>query len=241
MLDLTRITMVYQPVVDLATGRVAGYEALARYPELNPRELFDRAAALGPATVEALDLACARAACSGARPWLPDGGGVRLFVNLSPGTLASIVAGRRVDLAECGASGVVVWELSERDGWPSDSQAVAAIRSQLRTVAIDDLGEGWSETVRLYRLRPEWVKLSMTVVRGCHAEPAQAALLRSLVSLATEIGAKVVAEGIESEEELAVVRACGVGFGQGYLFAVPSVRPPLELPEPIQDMLVGPG
>lgn len=88
MLNFDMITTVYQPIIRLSAGEIAGYEALVRYPGLNPLNLFARAAE--ERRVRDLDLACVRRACEEAAGWLPPG--KRLFINLAPETLAAVAA-----------------------------------------------------------------------------------------------------------------------------------------------------
>ncbi|HUZ29382.1 MAG TPA: EAL domain-containing protein, partial [Solirubrobacteraceae bacterium] len=93
-------------------------------------------------------------------------------------------------------------------------------------VAIDDTGSGYSSLQHLLRLRPEVVKLDTALTRGVDTDPVRRALAAALVSFTSEIGALLIAEGIETAGELAVMRQLGVPLGQGFHLARPSADAP---------------
>ncbi len=216
------IGAMYQPIVELGSGRIAGVEALARFREGSPRQWFRDAAAVG--LRELLEVAAAREAMAGL-PRLPSGGYISL--NISPATLLrrDIVA-----LLTAPAPGRVVVEMTEDDlsdayTWlipPLQPLREAGIR-----IAIDDAGAGPTSLRHLILFHPDVIKLDTSLTRGIDHGPARRALSGALVALARELGATVVAEGIETAAELRALRDLGVTHGQGYLVA-PPLRPPID-------------
>jgi EAL domain-containing protein (putative c-di-GMP-specific phosphodiesterase class I) len=93
-------------------------------------------------------------------------------------------------------------------------------------LVIDDLGAGYSNLLRIVDLEPSIVKLDMQLVRGIDRRPRQQRLVRSIVKMCEDQGASVVAEGIETADELNAVIDCGAHYGQGYLLARPGFPPP---------------
>lgn len=110
---------------------------------------------------------------------------------------------------------------------PSGPTCVAHYREQGYSIAIDDLGSGYAGLQILARLEPEYVKLSRFLIASIEISPTRQALVESLVMFCNRTGARVIAEGIERQEELAYLRALGIHFGQGYLLAKPSTFPSL--------------
>jgi len=99
------------------------------------------------------------------------------------------------------------------------------VRTNARLV-IDDFGAGYSNLERLILLEPAVVKLDLAIVRDIHRERRKQIVTRHLVALCRDLGATVVAEGVETLEELQCVRDLGVDYAQGYLLARPSTPPP---------------
>lgn len=222
-----QLTIAYHPIVDLRTLEIVGYEALARHPGTTPFQLFLNAERGGYA--DALDLAAISRACEAAADWLPSG--CRLFLNVTPATVRAAASGRiqGIDTGKIPRARVV-WELSERRGWPSDPAAIERVKAVLTgELALDDVGDGHAELTRPFRLHPTWLKASASLIQGCGTDPLHRPALLALVQMAGMIGAKVVAEGIEMVEDMEECRRCGIGYGQGFLFAEPSPVPPLEI------------
>lgn len=211
--------IVFQPIVDLATDETVGFEALSRFTggvARPPARWFEEAAEVGLDLD--LELAALRAALSAwgslpARRWLA--------VNVSPDTLRS-PALRRL-LAEDRTDGLVL-ELTghahvDEVGIGS---AVTSLRALGARLAVDDGGAGYAGLARVLDLRPDVVKLDMALVRGAAGQPARRALARSFLSVAEEIGASVVAQGVERADERALLAELGVRLGQGYLLGQPA-------------------
>lgn len=219
------IRTLLHPLFDLATMDVVGYEALSRGPVGSEFERPDKlfTVAYDADLVMRLERVCRKKALQLAEG-MPEGR--LLFMNIEPEAVgdpqlrdAAIGADRDIDPAK------VVLELTERTAIGD----FAAFRSTLEfvralgfSVAVDDAGAGYGSLQVLAEVRPEWLKIDMSLVRGCDDDEVRATLIESLVTFATRVGAKLVAEGIETEGELAKLRELGVGYGQGYLLAEPA-------------------
>jgi len=217
---------LFQPIVDLSSGHVAGVEALTRFspePVRPPDEWFADAARAGlriPLELRALRMAC------GQLDLLPPG---YLAVNLSPAALVSPEFARMLGNRE-GPFERTVIELTEQV--PAGSyRDLVAILSELRAaggrLAVDDGGSGYTNLQQILELRPDFIKLDRTFVTEARRDPARRALVHAVVDFASEIGATVIAEGVENEDELRTVRAAGINLAQGYLFGKPT-RPPVS-------------
>jgi EAL domain-containing protein (putative c-di-GMP-specific phosphodiesterase class I) len=218
MEDPDGLTPVFQPLVALATGQISGYEALTRFkqpPTRFPDQWFNLAARVGlGAALEAH--AIKRALDVPGRPQ-----GTYLSLNLSPSTLRSpeVQAVLPADL-----TGLVI-EVTEHE-LASDDIALAADLAELRArgahVAVDDAGAGYAGLQQLMRVAPDLIKLDRSLVQNIHQDPAKQALVESFVRFGRRTGAQVVAEGIETEEELRVLADLDVAYGQGYFLAKPG-------------------
>lgn len=218
VLDTGGIEMVYQPIVDLRTHRLAGAEALARFPGAPPRrpdEWFAEAAAVGLG-VELELLAVRRALTQFDR--LP--GAAYLSVNVSPRLaldprLAEALRGQRP----------VVLELTEHapvEQYDVLLDVLADLRLRGLRLAVDDAGSGYASMRHIVRLKPDIIKLDIELVRGIDTDPARRALAAALVTFGAEIGATLTAEGIENADQLHTLRQLKVPFGQGFHLGRPG-------------------
>ena len=215
---------VFQPIVDLAEGRIRGLEALARFltrPRRSPETWFAEASNHGLLT--RLELAAASQAL-GHLDLVPDG--VYVSVNVSPQTLCStgLIQIRR----EVPARRVIL-ELTERApiDYPEAAGCIADLRALGSRLAVDDVGRGFSGLGHVVELAPDLLKLDRSLVSGVDSDATKSALIARLTSFADEIGTEVVAEGIETEAELETLRALGVPSGQGFLLGRPGPIPPI--------------
>ncbi|MEX2548312.1 MAG: bifunctional diguanylate cyclase/phosphodiesterase [Chloroflexota bacterium] len=218
---------VYQPIVDLATGRVIGFEGLIRpTPEsgfTDPGSMFVAAETVGR-TVE-LDHACISAVVAGARNMSAD---QLLTVNISPRTVEAphfSAESLLVVLARHGIDpGRVVVELTERekveDGTRLQANLTALQRARVR-IAADDVGAGNAGLRLLSQIRFDIVKIDLTLVQEGAERDSSRAVLRSLRDLASRWGASVIAEGLETVSQLRTVRELDIAAGQGYLLGRP--------------------
>jgi diguanylate cyclase (GGDEF)-like protein len=220
------IKSVFQPVVDLASGHLVGYEALARFASSSgrsPEAWFARAhgCGLGPE----LDAAAIRAALEPVgRPM-----DTHLALNISPSALTSeqVTEALPDDL-----TGLVI-EITEHEFVPDDevlAGGLAALRERGARIAIDDAGAGYAGLKQMMRVSPDIVKLDRDLVKRIHADPARMALVESFVRFARRIGAIVCAEGIESLDDLAVISDLDVQWGQGFALGRPAAPWPLVSP-----------
>lgn len=222
ILDGDLLRMVYQPIVRLETGGVIGVEALARFdtePRRPPNEWFDEAAAVGLG-VE-LELAAVRAAI-GQGHLLPDG--VYLALNVSPEALTD----PRLESCLPGPRRPVVLELTEHvavASYESLIEALGRLRERGARVAIDDAGAGYASLRHILKVKPDIIKLDVSLTHDIDFDADRRALAASLVAFARETSAQIVAEGIERAQELNVLRQLGVGCGQGYFLSQPGPLP----------------
>ncbi len=212
---------VFQPIVDLATNEPVGYEALTRFDvRTPPDQLIAEARALGLG-VE-VEMACLAAAVDAAE-MLPSG--PWLSLNLSPHALlnttnlADVLAGTARDL---------VVELTEHvgiDDYRAVQRVVDGLGGTLR-FAVDDTGSGFAGLRHLVELRPQFLKLDISLVRGVDDDRSRQAMIAGLIRFAQQADCEVIAEGIERESDLAMLRTLGVPYGQGYLLGRPEVAGP---------------
>jgi EAL domain-containing protein (putative c-di-GMP-specific phosphodiesterase class I) len=211
------LTMVFQPIYDLRDGRLLGHEALARFSGgRRPDECIAEAHDVGLG-VELEFLALTEAV----RTFDATTG--YLAVNLSPAALRSAALQRFV--AHSRHADRLVLELTEHaviEDYESIVDVIAQFRLHGTKVAVDDAGAGFASMRHITDLRPDIVKLDRSIIDNVDGDAARYALVGSLVTFATGIGATVVAEGIERQQELEACRALGVHSGQGYLLGRPA-------------------
>lgn len=219
LLDRGEPEAVFQPVVELATGRVVAVEGLARFPSdaAEPQDMF--AAAVGVGLRRELEMAAIHNTLR-ALPDIPDD--ILLTVNASPDTvtggLADVVLGT-------GAPQRVAVEITEHEYIGDDHNlllAAEALRGHGTHIAVDDVGSCYSGLEQLLHLRPDFIKMDGFITRGINLDPARRAVAAGLTRVAAEIGGKMVAEGIETRAEFDAVVAAGIPFGQGYLLGRPT-------------------
>ncbi|MBW8192923.1 GGDEF domain-containing protein [Neiella marina] len=229
-----QITPLFQPIVHLQRGSVVGYEALSRGPSdsplHSPAALFDVAQQTN--RLSNLDLLCRLCAI---RRFVEFDTNALLFINVSPVTLLheDHPKGRTLELLNQFnlKPEQVVIELSEQhqvDDSQTLQNAVEHYRKLGFLIAIDDLGSGFSGLKLWSEIRPDIIKIDRYFVSQIHADPLKKEFVRSIVSLAQTTGSKVVAEGIETDEELIQVQELGIDYGQGYLLGHPQPEIGLE-------------
>jgi EAL domain-containing protein (putative c-di-GMP-specific phosphodiesterase class I) len=223
----------YQPLLDVASGRVAGFEALVRWthPErgpISPAEfvaLAEETSLIVPVGEYVFDTACAAA-----RAFI-DAAGRPLFVavNVSarqlraPGLLERVIA--RVDGAGLPRGSIKI-EITESQAMdPVLMQGfIALCHGHGMKVALDDFGTGYSHLTQMHLLPFDTVKVDQAFVRGMLADPRSMAIVEAIVAMSKALGASIVVEGIESEAELAVLRRLQCDYAQGWLVGKPQTR-----------------
>lgn len=220
VLDSGGVTIVYQPVYRLSEHRIVGFEALSRFtapPVRAPDVWFKEAAQVGLG--EALEMAAIKAALDGLARLPAD---VYLTINISPdnvtnGALARLLAKRAIDR--------VVLEVTEHVPIADYAQfeaALAPLRRRGLRLAVDDAGAGYASFRHIINLQPDFIKLDMSITRDIDTDRTRRALAAALIRFAEETGSRIIAEGVETESELAVLRKLGVDKAQGYLLGRPA-------------------
>lgn len=210
--ELPKPTIVLQPIVDIATGEIVAEEALSRFEGADTLSAFEEAHRLGRGTD--LELAAVAAALKFRRP------DRMLSLNI---TLETLVTARGWELLPDDLHGIIleITEHGDVDHLPGTEDILRRLRLRGCAVAIDDWGKGHSNLDRMLRLRPEVIKLDLSLVQG-HEAPYHRAVISAITSWADEVGALVCAEGIETPEQRVELAALGVHLGQGYLFGRPE-------------------
>jgi EAL domain-containing protein (putative c-di-GMP-specific phosphodiesterase class I) len=226
----------YQPIVELRrAGRVTGFEALARWQHptrglIFPKEFIPLAEESGlivPIGLWVLETACAQAVTwqANSHPRRPP---LSMSVNLAPRQLVepSFLHDLAAILDRSGiVPGAVVLELTE-SALMNDASSVGtmlvAIRALGVQIAVDDFGTGYSSLARLKRFPVRSLKIDQSFVRGLGVDPDDTSIVTAIISLAHSLGLAVVAEGIETEQQHAVLRTLGCDYGQGFLFGRPK-------------------
>jgi PAS domain S-box-containing protein len=217
------LRIVFQPIVELASGEVVGFEALSRFtssPSRPPNEWFADAQTAGLGVeleLHALRIALAE------RERMPVG--TYLSLNVSPQTAMSP---KLLDVLADAPCSLIVLEITEHEGI-EDYEALAESLERLRAtglrIAIDDMGSGYASLRHILNLRPDIIKLDIALTRGIDEDPARQALAIALVSFRQEMEAVLVAEGIETQGELDALIQLGLQHGQGYHLGRPGDLP----------------
>ncbi|HEV3225359.1 MAG TPA: EAL domain-containing protein [Acidimicrobiales bacterium] len=207
------MSMVFQPIVDLTLDTVVAVEALARFhvaPARTPDKWF------GDAHLVGLGVELEMAAASEAFAVISKlADGITMSINLGP---QSILSGRLLDMLTHHRDRIVV-ELTEHTRIDDYSNLTGALRELRRLgtrLAVDDTGSGVSSLAHILKLAPDFIKLDRDLTNGIDLDPVRRALASSLVTFAGETGARIVAEGVETRDELDVIRSLGVRYAQGY-------------------------
>jgi EAL domain-containing protein (putative c-di-GMP-specific phosphodiesterase class I) len=225
----------FQPIVNVISGEVFGYEALTRGPRgtmfETPKAMFGFSDRMRISAL--LDSVCRRRALVAARGLES---GKKLFVNSLPATLADPRFADEHGVHPGGdghlAAESVVLEITERnsiDDFEEFGRRLARIRGLGFQVAIDDVGTGYSSLQTISEVRPEYLKIDLSLVQGIHQNLVKQEIVASILQIGERIGSKVIAEGIESDEECEAIRKFGVRFGQGFFFGGPSPHLPASM------------
>lgn len=224
VLDADALTTVVQPIVELASGRVIGYEALARFPESAgwpPDRWFAAADQVGLGT--RLETAAVRAALRLA-PAVPEGR--TLAVNVSASALldgtdvAELLSGRHAHR--------LVLELTEHQAAENPdalTERLGELRAAGIQIAVDDAGAGYAGLEWILRLRPEVLKLDRTLVGGVSEHAGRQAMCEAMVRFTDRTAARLVAEGVETTADRRTLRTLGVSHAQGFLLGRPAPWP----------------
>lgn len=236
------LTIVFQPIVDVQDGSIAAMEALSR-PGVesgfaSPAHLFHAAESQG--LLWELEEVTREASFLAAAGWPA---GRQLFLNSSPSVFADERFTDRVTALVDRTPGLgrarLVLEITELSEETHTSRLVTRAQELKQAgfgVAVDDAGAGTSGLNRIMSIRPHWIKLDREFVRNIHTDPFRQNLVRFFVQFARLSNIGVVAEGIESVEELSTVAALGVRFAQGYYLARPAAVDLANSPEIVEQV-----
>jgi EAL domain-containing protein (putative c-di-GMP-specific phosphodiesterase class I) len=219
---LDTLWMAYQPIIGVAERSLFGYEALLRSDEKglpHPGAILDAAERLG--RLDDLGRKIRAAACAPIPQAAPH---TVFFINLHARDLMDDGLLSRKSPLSAFADRVIL-EITERvslDGVKDARGKIAELRRMGFRIAIDDLGAGYAGLTSFATLEPEFVKLDMSLVRDVDKSPTKEKLIRSMTSLCKELGMMVVAEGVETAQELEVLIGLGCDLLQGYLLAKPG-------------------
>ena len=230
-----RLTSVFQPIVWASNPtEIYAQECLLRGNGTNgcllpAEQILNAAGASG--LLAQTDLAARHAAI---REAVRHGVKSRLFVNLAPTSVYDPARCLRSTVKAVDAAGIprekVIFELTETEE-AADVHSLKALADHLRgggfRVALDDVGAGYSSLNILHRLRPDFIKLDIGLIRGVDQDPYKATIAQKLIEIAYDLGISAIAEGVETPGEMGWVRANGATFAQGWFVARP-VRPPVQ-------------
>lgn len=233
IIDRGRISTVYQPIIDLETRTVMGYEALSRGPRgefETPDALFQ--IAYQTELVWKLERVCRERAMRRLSRLKP---GQLMFINIEPGCIfdAKLVEG---DFIRRFASRLV-FEITERAAITDFStfrQAVQFLKRSGFKVALDDVGSAYAGLRVVSEIAPDLIKLDMQLTRGADNDHVKRQLIGAVAKFCTDVGVPLIVEGVETKEELQAVQALGIHLAQGFLFGPPAEVPgreQLALPE----------
>lgn len=231
-----RLRPLFQPIVDSRQGLVIGHEALIRGPAGHPlefpAELFAEAKRTG--LLSDLDLACREAAMRAYRQMKMQG---YLFINVNPNVLLDKQHPRGCTQRLAQQLGIaadrIVIEISEQypiQDTEALKQAVHRYRERGFLIAIDDLGAGYSGLKLWSEIKPDFVKIDRYFIQHIHQDPIKREFVQSIITLARGMQSRVIAEGIETSDELQQLQGMGVHYCQGYYLGRPQPTPRVELP-----------
>lgn len=244
IIDYKRLTAVFQPIIDMNTASIIGHEGLIRGPAdsslHSPIKLFNTARQYG--MIAELEYLARREVLQSFYNMNTDG---KVFLNISPDVLMSKHSRVGETLKYIEEIGLlpqqVVIELTE-NAPTTDYQLLREATHHYRAmgfeIAIDDLGEGFSSLRMWSELRPDYVKIDQHFIHGINQDPLKHQFVRSIQEIAEKSGARIVAEGIESEQELLTIREIGINLGQGYHIAHPQRKPVATTPTHVQQSLI---
>jgi EAL domain-containing protein (putative c-di-GMP-specific phosphodiesterase class I)/ActR/RegA family two-component response regulator len=217
------VDVVYQPIFDLRNGRPVGAEALCRFTAAQvggPDVWFAEAADVGLGTE--LEMTAVRLAVGALDRLDPT---LVLGVNASPETCCSPELRELVESIEAERIVLEVTEHAPVADYGRLLAALAPLREQGVRLAIDDTCSGYASLRHVLHLRPDTIKLDVGLTRGIETDAARRSLVEALVGFAPSVGAEVLAEGIETADELRAMTESGVPLGQGYYLGRPSPLP----------------
>jgi EAL domain-containing protein (putative c-di-GMP-specific phosphodiesterase class I) len=222
LIETENIDIAYQPIVDIRGGDCLGVEALSRFPDpLGPPDrLFAEASSVGLSLdLERLAIRQSWHALEHLDPQQ------FLAVNVSPGALMELArrAQQRSDLP----LGQLVVEITEQtvvECYEDLRDVIAPLRAEGLRISVDDAGAGYASLHHIVELRPDFIKIDRSFVHGLADDHALRVVVNAFVRLSLDLGATVIAEGVERSRDLAALCDLGVDAAQGYLLGRPSIH-----------------
>lgn len=222
------IRPVFQPIIELASGKTVGYEGLSRFDaavQLSVDDWFEMANRVGMC-VE-LEVACMSAMIRVLALSPPLDGYIAL--NVSPKTLMEYDFDELPNRSQQGGWVLEITEHSEVTDYPVLAQRLRALQSRGFRIAIDDAGAGYSSLRHVLRLAPDIVKLDISISRDIDKILRNQQLSSAIISFSRETGIALIAEGVETADERDTLLRLGVAYGQGYLFGRPAPVAPSRI------------
>jgi diguanylate cyclase (GGDEF)-like protein len=236
------LTSLFQPIINIQNGSILGHEGLIRGPVKtdlhSPLNLFK----LAKYENRVCDLELVSLQI-GLETFSKKAMSNKIFINVSPECLMEFGENKVISVNYIESLGLnpkdIVLELSESSPTFNYSELYSVIESYRKVgfqIALDDLGEGYS-TLRLWsELRPEYVKIDKHFIRDINSDPVKVQFVKSIQQIADNCNTKVIAEGVETEAEFAIIRDLNIDFCQGYLLGYPKPEPIQKINENIQHL-----
>lgn len=220
-------SMAFQPIVDLQEGRVAAYEALVR--GLDGAGALSVLSRITPENLYAFDQKCRVKAIEAAVAAGLLEGDARLSINFLPNAVYSPAACIQLTLRTAAAVGMPIdrlsFEFTENEEMLDPAHVggiILAYKKMGFTTALDDFGAGHAGLTLLARFQPDTIKIDRELVSGIEASLPRRLIVEAVMRMCEGLGVSVIAEGVETETELAALRSLGIRYAQGYLFAQPA-------------------
>jgi len=228
ILDEELITPVYQPIVNLKDGSILGYEALSRGPQnsllASPDILFKIAAQCEESL--RLDSLCRKKAIKHAHQLRAD---QFLFLNVDPKILEDKKIHQHTTKQFLTASSIdsahIIFEITEKnlvEDYTALRKTLKNYEKQGYSIAIDDVGSGYSGLTLLTKITPQFLKIDLELVQSLHKDKIKQAIVKALLEIAAIKSMEVIAEGIETREDLECAAELGIHYGQGYYLGMPQ-------------------
>lgn len=220
LIDEDGFFIVHQPICALPGRDIVGYECLSRFsgaPMRTPDVWFAEADEVG--LREALEVAAVRKAIDSACS-LP--AGTYMSINASPTTIRGDAFQALLAVAPAERTIIELTENATVDDYDRLAEALRPLRERGFRLAVDDAGAGYASMQHILQLRPDIIKLDMNLTRDIDSDPARKALAAALIGFAHDVGSQIVAEGVETEEELRTLQMLGADAVQGYLTGRPQ-------------------
>ncbi len=225
---------VFQPIVSLRDGSVIGHEALSRITcesdIANPEQLFQIAGE--SSRLWDLELLCRTIALHTAYHKMQPPYDKKLFLNVNPNIMHDTKFKQGFTKEYLEQYGItpesIIFEITERNSvadMVGFKGTIAHYKDQNYKIAVDDAGAGYSGLNLISDINPHFIKLDMQLIRNIDSDNMKSALVRSMVELSHISNISLIAEGVETKEELITLINLGVQYAQGYFFQKPSDQP----------------